>query len=396
MIHVGYLLSGYHSASAGGGAESYISTMADGLIKAGCRVTMVVLSDKNETSYEGPVRVVKVRSPNWHWRFYRCAPRGKPWNLVIREIEWSFVGWNAVARMHKRDRFDVVEAGETMVLKALTLGKKPPLVVRGHGNRLALKRSGEESIGSGDLMARRIQVAAIRKAAAVTAVSSFQAREIARDSQIKEDHISVIPNPISESLLQDALSQTRTEPQSPVVLYTGRIEHRKGTLDLLQSIPAVASTFPDVKYLVVGGRHNSIDDKTLNETLNRPGVGEHTELVGHVQWQQLADWYRRASVFVMPSLYETFGISVIEAMAFGLPVVATNVGGLPEVVQDGVTGILVPPKDPNALADAVIRLLRDSDLRRRMGDAGRERVLKEFRVDRIVEQTLKVYQSVCS
>jgi glycosyltransferase involved in cell wall biosynthesis len=96
----------------------------------------------------------------------------------------------------------------------------------------------------------------------------------------------------------------------------------------------------------------------------------------------------------MPSYYETFGISVIEAMAFGLPVVAANVGGLPEVVEDGVTGILVPPKDPEALAEALVRLLRDPDLSARMGRAGRERVRSEFTVDKIVSQTLDVYQSV--
>jgi glycosyltransferase involved in cell wall biosynthesis len=117
-------------------------------------------------------------------------------------------------------------------------------------------------------------------------------------------------------------------------------------------------------------------------------------MVGHVPWQNLADLYRRASVFVMPSYYETFGISVIEAMAFGLPVVATKAGGLPEVVEDGVTGILVPPGDSEALGDALLRLLLDPVLRARMGQAGRERVRSEFTVDRIVAQTLDVYQSV--
>jgi glycosyltransferase involved in cell wall biosynthesis len=96
----------------------------------------------------------------------------------------------------------------------------------------------------------------------------------------------------------------------------------------------------------------------------------------------------------MPSFYETFGISVIEAMAFGLPVVATRAGGLPEVVEDGVTGILVPPGDSEALAEAQLRLLLDPDLRRRMGQAGRERVQSEFTVDRIVSQMLDVYHSV--
>ena len=395
MTHIGYLLSGYHSDNAGGGAESYVSTMADGLINAGCRVTMIVLSAQNGESNDGPIREVRLRSPNWHWRFYRSAPIGKPWNLVIREIEWSFVGWREIIRLHKRDPFDVIESGENMVLKGLVWGAKPPLVIRGHGNRLALKRFSGEPIGTGDVIARKIQVAAMRRAAALTAVSAFQAREIASDFQIKEDRISVIPNPISESLLQNALARPRIEPETPTVLYTGRIEYRKGTLDLLQSSAFVAPAFPEVKYLVVGARHNSIDDAALNEILNQHDVRSHVEFVGHVPWQQLSDWYRRATVFVMPSLYETFGISVIEAMAFGLPVVATNVGGLPEVVQDGVTGILVPPKDPQALGGAIVRLLRDPELRKRLGNAGREQVLSEFRTDRIVEQTLKVYESAC-
>ena len=94
------------------------------------------------------------------------------------------------------------------------------------------------------------------------------------------------------------------------------------------------------------------------------------------------DYYQRAALLVMPSFYESFGIACLEAMAFGLPVVATRVGGLPEVIEDGVTGLLVPPGDADALAQAMIRLLSDADLRRRMGQAGRERVLKEFTTER--------------
>jgi glycosyltransferase involved in cell wall biosynthesis len=117
-------------------------------------------------------------------------------------------------------------------------------------------------------------------------------------------------------------------------------------------------------------------------------------LLGHVRWDQLAELYRSASVFVMPSFYETFGISVVEAMAFGLPVVATTAGGLPEVVENGVTGILVEPGDPQALSDALIQLLRDPDLRQRMSRAGQERVRAEFTVDQIAPQTLEIYESV--
>ena len=162
----------------------------------------------------------------------------------------------------------------------------------------------------------------------------------------------------------------------------------------MQSVDQVTSEFPDVEYVLAGGRHNSIDERLLESVMGRNGTRKHVQMLGHVPWQKLADLYRHAGVFVMPSHYETFGISVIEAMAFGLPVVATHVGGLPEVVEDGVTGILVPPKDSKALAEALLQLLRDPDLSARMGQAGRERVRSEFTVDRIVSQTLDVYKSV--
>ena len=392
-MHIGYLLSAYHSASAGGGAESYVSTMAEAFVARGHRVSIIALSGGNISN--GHVRLIQLAAPSWHWFLYRGLPFGKSMAMPVREIEWSRHAWSALIELNRRDPVDVVETGETMVLQQTTLGRKPPFVIRGHGNPLAIKRLGHGRGGWGDQLGRKLQLIGMRRASAVTAVSKFQAKQLAGDLSVPEESISVIPNPISPGLLRQAIEEPTKQSKDPVVLYTGRIEYRKGTLDLLQSIPAVARVFPEVKYLVVGARHNSIDDQTLNEALNQPDVCEHIELVGHVQWQQLADWYRRASVFVMPSLYETFGISVIEAMAFGLPVVATNIGGLPEVVQDGVTGILVPPKDPDALAEAVIRLLRDPELRRRLGNAGRERVLSEFRVDRIVEQTLKVYQSVC-
>jgi glycosyltransferase involved in cell wall biosynthesis len=168
----------------------------------------------------------------------------------------------------------------------------------------------------------------------------------------------------------------------------------KGTLDLLRSVDRVASRFPDVEYVIAGARHNSINDQTLARMLGTNGKRDKVRLLGHVAWKELGEWYRRASVFVMASHYETFGISVIEAMAFGLPVIATNVGGLPEVVEDGVTGILVPPRDVEALSEAVLRLLSDQDLRDRLGRAGRERVLNRFQPEQIVEQTLDVYARV--
>ncbi len=97
-------------------------------------------------------------------------------------------------------------------------------------------------------------------------------------------------------------------------------------------------------------------------------------------------------LFVMSSVTEGLGTALLDAMACARPIVATRAGGIPEVVEDGVNGVLVPPRDAHALADAIVRLLRDEGTRRRMGDAGLARVNERFTVDRMVEETARVYE----
>lgn len=392
-MHIAYLLSGSHSASGGGGAESYVRTMADALIERGHRVTVLAIGQREETN--GSLRLKNIKSPNLHWYLYRALPIGKSVAMPVRELEWSRAAWSALAELDLEHPVDIVEAGENMAVQQLVSAVRPPVVIRCHGNAFAIKRFGGTQTGSSDRIARRLQLSGIRRANAITAVSKFQALEVATDLSVPEEFIHVIPNPVSPSLLSEATKPSPAQSQDrPVVLFTGRIERNKGTLALLQSCERVASEVSEVKYIVSGARHNSIDDRALENSLGRNGTREHVEITGHIPWDRLSDFYRRASVFAMPSYYETFGISVLEAMAFGLPVVASNVGGLPELVEDGVTGLLVPPGDVKALADSLTRLLRDPELRARMGRAGRERVLCEFTVDQIVPQMLTVYESV--
>jgi glycosyltransferase involved in cell wall biosynthesis len=121
----------------------------------------------------------------------------------------------------------------------------------------------------------------------------------------------------------------------------------------------------------------------LRDSLD-PDVAAHIKLVGQVFHEKLAEYYRSADVFVFPSIWdEPFGIPVIEAMAAGLPVVATRVGGVVETVEDGKTGFLVPPGDSQALAGAISSLLEDRALRERLGAAGRERALELFSFDSV-------------
>jgi starch synthase len=113
--------------------------------------------------------------------------------------------------------------------------------------------------------------------------------------------------------------------------------------------------------------------------------------LGHLTPDELDGWYRRASVFVMPSYYETFGISCLEAMAHRLPVVASRVGGLPELIEDGITGILVPPGKPDALARAITVMLSDPILRQRLGAAGCQLVARRFTPASVVSDMVNLY-----
>jgi glycosyltransferase involved in cell wall biosynthesis len=160
-----------------------------------------------------------------------------------------------------------------------------------------------------------------------------------------------------------------TEAEPAEVLYAGRLSAEKGVLELLDAAEGLN--------LVVAG------DGPLRDRIPfARGFVPHDEL------QQL---YARAAVIACPSRREGFGVACLEAMAHGRPVVATRVGGLLDLVVDGETGIVVPPRDPAALRSALERLLADPDLRRKLGSAGRDRARMHFSWERVTDATLAAY-----
>jgi glycosyltransferase involved in cell wall biosynthesis len=174
------------------------------------------------------------------------------------------------------------------------------------------------------------------------------------------------------------------------VIYVGNSEDRtKGAAYLLRALRLLRDTTPYHLTFVDRPEH---DLKLAPRLIARYGLSARVRFTGRVAAAQLVQHYTRAEILACPSLYEGFGLPAGEAMACGLPVAATTGGALPEVVEDGVTGILVPPGDAPALADAIRTLMSDADLRRRMGQAGRERVLEKFSWPRAALETETVYR----
>jgi len=200
----------------------------------------------------------------------------------------------------------------------------------------------------------------LRRASAVVAVSSAIAEVVRRFGVAG---VRVVPNGV------DLPPEPGAEAEPPEILYAGRLSKEKGILELVDA----ARGLP----LVVAG------DGPLRKQV--PAAR------GFVPRDELERLFGRAAVVACPSRREGFGVSCLEAMAYGKPVVASSVGGLRDLVVHGETGLLVPPRDPQALRGALERLLGDPDLRRRLGAAARERAGREYSWDRVTDATLAAY-----
>jgi glycosyltransferase involved in cell wall biosynthesis len=205
-------------------------------------------------------------------------------------------------------------------------------------------------------LARRV----LRRAKLVIAASSDLAE---RARALGAVSVRIIPSGV------DVPAQVGVEAEPAEVLYAGRLSPEKGLLELLEAAQGMN--------LVVAG------DGPLRDQV--PFAR------GFVQHDELQELYARAAVVACPSRREGFGVACLEAMAHGRPVVATSVGGLLDLVVDGETGVVVPPRDPAALRSALERLLADPDLRRRLGMAGRERARTHFSWETVTDATLAAY-----
>jgi glycosyltransferase involved in cell wall biosynthesis len=174
---------------------------------------------------------------------------------------------------------------------------------------------------------------------------------------------------------------------APLVGNVAALVPHKGQRHLIEAARHVVREMPDARFVILG-------EGELREQLERQ-VNEH-----HLQKHVLLPGFRTDVIgcikgfdlFAMSSVTEGLGTSLLDAMACARPIVATTAGGIPEIVEDGVNGVLVPPRDHTAMADAIVRTLKDAELRRRMGDAGLARVTARFTVDRMVAETAAVYE----
>lgn len=200
-----------------------------------------------------------------------------------------------------------------------------------------------------------------------------------------------VPAPLPDPAARDRLRRDLgAGPEDPLIGTVGRLdEPKKGLSVFLAAARLLAAEFPRARFAIVG---DGPARSALEARAAREGVGHRTVFAG--ERRDVPSVMGAFDLFVQPSLWEGFGITLLEAMAAGTPVVASRVGGVPEVVEDGASGILVAPGDPRALARGCAALLRDRDLALRLARSGRARVETSFRVEGLVERTAALYRDL--
>jgi len=172
------------------------------------------------------------------------------------------------------------------------------------------------------------------------------------------------------------------------LLFFGRIWEYKGLNYLIEAEPLITEAFPDARIIIAGHGENF---ERYRQTMINPN---HFEVYNYrIPEKEVAHFFQQASVVVLPYIEASQSGVIPLAYAFGKPIVATTVGGIPEIVEDGITGYLVPPRDSDSLANAIIRLLQDKELRQRMGQNALEKTRNEISWTTIARQTMEVYQA---
>jgi glycosyltransferase involved in cell wall biosynthesis len=252
-----------------------------------------------------------------------------------------------------------------------------PYVLHVHGGHFA-----DFYRAQGDF-ARRVIRFVLRHAERVVALSPEWRGTL--ESIEPASRITIVPNPVTVPAWHAPLDEA-----PPTALFLGVLVARKGLLDLLNAWVAVRDAIPDARLVIAG----SGDIARTTELAREIGVADSVRITGWVEGDAKQALLRRAWVLALPSHAEALPMAVLEALAAGIPVVATRVGGIPAAVEEGRNGLLVPPRDRGALAGALIRVLSDAQLRKGMGAAARERAMAEFSADVAVPSLEAIWRDI--
>ena len=389
-MNIGFFSNSYPGLTGEGGIGTHTRQLAHSLTAAGHDVHVLTPGKAAGETRDGAVRIHFCRD-----EYIPIADRFVPGIGANCRIA------TAMTRLVHRHRLDLVEFPNWGgVGVGYALARPAPLVVRLYTSAAETNQiDGVENARTAAWDIRRERWLA-RSADALVTHSDAHRRNISRELVLDADQIELVPLglPTAPWYVRPERPPS-TGDDAMTVVYLGRMEARKGTLDLIRAIPGVLREVPNVHFTLIGAdRPHCPGGRThaqyIEETLP-PEIRERIHLAGRLPDSEVDRLVQSADLFVAPSLYESFGLIFVEAMRWGTPVVGTKVGGIPEIVEDGQSGVLVPPGSPDELGTVLVSLLRDEPLRRRLGESGRIRVEREFSAEQMAQRSIAFYARVC-
>ena len=372
-----------------GGVGSYVYEISHALTKLGHRIFVI-------TSVESPDYDCKIDNDEGIMVF-RVKPVSLSFLNLFREripglverLEYSFAVSKKLKEIHRKYHIDIVEGYEARAegFWFYLFRRSPPLVIKLHTPEgIIFKWNGTPDSLDIKLITKLEEFWLMRAKKIVGITKSIV--ELAK-ILYGFNSISVIHNPLDITKFKNVSAYELSNEIN--ILYVGRLEFRKGVHVLIKAIPKVLEKIPTAKFTFIG------DDCGmkwfLENKINEFGCREQVNLIPHISRDKLIDYYLQATICVIPSLWENFPYTCLEPMALGKVVVAANAGGIREIIEDGINGILFTPGSYQDLANKIISVCLDIQLRKKIESNARKRIELLCNPEKIAKETINIYES---
>jgi glycosyltransferase involved in cell wall biosynthesis len=379
-----------------GGTGAYVYYLSHSLKKLGHNVHVVARHDQNSEKSINGIHV--------HYR------KGKG-NALIRYWRFARSASKKLKELNKQNNLDIIHANLPLVPAfAIPKNASKKIVCAVHstwkGEALVTKRDNQKELNPNEkamlrfnFILRYYEKRLMKRSDALIAVSKYTVNELKELYGVQKNKIHVIYNGVDIEKFKPRVNRTELrlefglEENKTIILFVGRLYHRKGLETLLHSISLVQKEFNNVSF-VISGKGFKKKEESLRNLTKELGIENYVKFLGYVPDDKLPRLYSASDIFVLPAIYENFPFAILEAQSTGLPVISTNVGGIPEFLVDGKNGFLINPRDITQLTQKLLTLLQNPNLAKKMGECGRRMIKEKFRWQLISAQVIQLYQKL--
>lgn len=384
-MHISFITSHFpfHDSKSVGGIGTSIKNLSDELVSLGHSITVFVYGqDNNEITSEEGIKIVKIKNVKF---------KGLSWFFTRKKIQ------NIILSEHKISKIDIIEAPDWEGITSF-INLPFPIVIRLHGSDTYFCHLDNRIV-------KRInkfhEKRAIKKADGHLSVSKYTADVSNFLFGLNKKYV-IIPNGINTNTFKKTEQLNLKEEikfKQNTILYFGGIIRKKGVLEIPHYFNIVNLIMPDVQLILIG---QDMEDKftgnsstfSMMESIFSSEASQKVKFLGSVPYQQIKTHIENATVCIFPSYAEALPVSWIEAMALEKAIVASNIGWSNEIIDDGVDGFKINPKEHDIFADKITLLLQDVDLRQKMQIKARQKIIQNFSTKVTALRTLQFYNEI--